>query len=127
MATPGERRLAAREQEVQRDLSGRRAAWAFLWTLFAFKIATVAAIWWAATSTHSGDMDFIIATTWYWFLIPLAAIAGPLAFRWRLLQMRRRREKLRGAEWMDIHARENRGESRLTVQDIILEHDHKRA
>jgi hypothetical protein len=127
MATSGERRLAAREREVQRDLSGRRAAWAFLWTLFAFKIATVAAIWWAATATHSGDMDFIVATTWYWFLIPLAAIAGPLAFRWRLLQMRRRREKLRGAEWMDINARESHAEGRLTVQDIILERDHKRA
>lgn len=127
MATDAERRLAARTREVERDDSGRRAAWAFLWVLFAFKIVTVAAIWWAATSAHSGQMDFIVATTWYWFLIPIVAIAGPLAFRWRLLQMRRRREKLRGAEWMDVRRREDTEPTPLTVHDILHERDRHRA
>jgi hypothetical protein len=127
MATDAERRLAARAQEVKRDESGRRAAWAFLWVLFAFKIVTVAAIWWAATSTHSGQLDFIIATTWYWFLIPIVAIAGPLAYRWRLIQMRRRREKLRGAEWMNVRRPEDTEPTTLTVHDILYERDHKGA
>lgn len=127
MATPGERRLAEREQERKRDDSGRRAAWAFLWVLFAFKIATVSMIWWAATSTHSAELDFIVATTWYWFIIPIAAITGPLLWRWRLIQMRRRRDQLRGAEWMEINRRDASRDETVTIDDIIYQRDRKSA
>jgi hypothetical protein len=125
MANPGERHLAMREEERRIDESGRRASWAFLWTLFAFKIATVGIIWYAATSTGSHELSFIIATTWYWFAIPILAISGPLLYRWRLVQQRRRRQALRGSEWMDQHRKG--GEPPLTVTDILREHNHRRA
>jgi hypothetical protein len=127
MATSAERRLAAREEEERRNRSGMRAAWAFLWTLFAFKIVTVGVIWWAATSTHSDETSFIIATTWYWFLIPIAAISGPLLFRWRLIQMRRRRHALRGSEWMGERREESHSPTTLTVEDILYERDRNSA
>jgi small-conductance mechanosensitive channel len=124
MATPGERHLLMRQEERIRDEAGHKAGWTFLWTLFAFKIATVGIIWFAASSSRSHEMSFIIATTWYWLAIPILAISGPLLYRWRLLQQRRRREALRGAEWMDRHQGDD---PPLKVADIIWEHDHRRA
>ncbi|CAN5843548.1 MAG: hypothetical protein M3451_01115 [Chloroflexota bacterium] len=98
------RRLADREREIKDNREAQRAVWGFVWTLFAFKILTVGVIWYSATSTGTHSFAMIAATTWYWLFIPIAAIAGPLMFRWRLLRMRRRREQLRGAEWMDLPA-----------------------
>jgi len=123
MATRAQRRLAARAEEASRNRSGQRAAWAFLWTLFAFKITTVAVIWYAAASTHSREADFIVATTWYWFLIPIAALAGPAIVRWRLIQMRRRRDQLRGAEWMAHAGRGEDATSTLSIDEILCEAD----
>jgi hypothetical protein len=124
MATHAERHLAMRQEEHERDESGKRAGWTFLWTLFVFKIVTVGIIWYAATSTHSNETPFIIATTWYWFLIPIIGISGPLLYRWRLVRMRRRREALRGAEWM---GRQHGHDASVTVNDITYEHHHDRA
>jgi hypothetical protein len=124
MATPGERHLAMRQEERLRDEAGHKAGWTFLWTLFVFKIATVGIIWYAATSTQSHEISFIIATTWYWFVIPIIAISGPLLYRWRLVQQRRRREALRVAEWMDHRQGDD---PPMTVADIVWEHDHRRA
>lgn len=101
MAISALQRLADREQETIRDREARQAMWLFLWILFFFKIATVGVIWYAASASGTHDMAFIVATTWYWLLIPMAAITGPLLFRWRLLKVRRRRQQLRHAEWMD--------------------------
>lgn len=123
MATSAQRRLAARAEEESRNRSGQRAAWAFLWTLFAFKITTVAVIWYAATSTHSDETAFIVATTWYWFLIPIAAVTGPLLLRWRLIRMRRRRDELRGSEWMDRSRRDDTESTGITIDDILYERD----
>jgi hypothetical protein len=125
MAHPGDRHLAMREEERRVDESGRRAGWAFLWTLFAFKIATVGIIWFAATSARSHETAFIVATTWYWFAIPILAVSGPLLYRWRLVQQRRRREALRGSEWMEPH--QDVDHPPLTVEDILREHGHRRA
>jgi hypothetical protein len=97
--TAADRILVRLEDERKRDADGISAAWGFLWTLFAFKIATVLVIWWAATGSGE-DLSVIIATTWYWFVIPAGAIAGPLMIRWRMLRLRRRREALRQSEWM---------------------------
>lgn len=112
MATNAHRRLADREQEVKENREAQRAVWGFLWTLFLFKILTVGVIWYAATSNGTHSFEMIAATTWYWFIIPILAIAGPLMFRWRLIRMRRRREHLRGAEWM------GQGDHRASSIDI---------
>lgn len=124
MAHPGNRHLAMREEERIRDESGRKAGWTFLWTLFVFKIVTVGIIWHAASAARSHETAFIVATTWYWLAIPILAISGPLLFRWRLIQQRRRRAALRGAEWMD---RQHGDDAPVTVNDIVWERDHRRA
>lgn len=71
----------------------------FLWTLFIFKIATVAAIFWAAGG--SGEAGILLtATTWYWLIIPGIILFGWLVFRFRLRRVRARRLELQRAEWM---------------------------
>ncbi|MGI8643908.1 MAG: hypothetical protein ACR2LS_07305 [Thermomicrobiales bacterium] len=72
--------------------------WIFLWVLFAFKMATVFIIWWASRSYSTGV--FLVATTWFWMVIPVLALAAPVAFRWRLLKMRKRRVALQQSEWI---------------------------
>lgn len=96
--TRGERRLAILEQERKTDSDSKAAIWVFVWTLFAFKIATVTIIWFAARGTHEAQA-IILATTWFWFLIPAAAIAGPTMYWRRLRRIRQRRDELRHAEW----------------------------
>lgn len=72
--------------------------WAFLWTLFVFKIATVGLIFWASKSAEAGVI--LSATTWPWLIIPAFAVAGTVAYRYRLMKVRAKREQLRRAEWM---------------------------
>lgn len=127
MGPDAQSRLAMREQERARDEAGNRAVWAFVWTLFVFKIATIGIIYYAATSTHSVDLAFIYATTWYWLVIPVIGISGPLLWRWRLIRMRRRREQLRNAEWMDQHGDEHRASSVTTLHDLMHEHHRNSA
>jgi hypothetical protein len=74
------------------------SAWGFLWVLFAFKVVTVALIFWHLRTVQSGIL--IGATTWYWFPVFGIMLAGPLLFRYRLRRVRARREALRRAEWM---------------------------
>ena len=89
----------ARAAEEQREKDEKSTAWAFVWTLFAFKIATLAAILWAAEG--SGEATLVVAATnWFWLLIPAVAIAGPLAFHYRMRRVRRRRAAMLRAEWM---------------------------
>jgi hypothetical protein len=97
-STPTDRVLIRLERERKNEAEGHAAAWGFLWTLFAFKIATVGVIWWAATGSGE-DLSVIIATTWYWLVIPIGAVTGPLLVRWRMIKLRRRREALRRSEW----------------------------
>lgn len=97
--TPADRALLRLERERKQEVEGLSAAWGFLWTLFVFKIATVGVIWWAAAGSGEA-LSVIIATTWYWFIIPVGAIAGPLMIRWRMMKLRRRRAALRESEWM---------------------------
>ncbi len=71
----------------------------FLWTLFIFKMATVAVIFWAAGG--SGEAGILLtATTWYWLIIPAIVVFGWLTFRFRLRRVRARRLALQRAEWM---------------------------
>lgn len=97
--TPADRALIRLEQERKNNAEGSAAAWGFLWVLFGFKIATVGVIWWAAMGSGE-DLGVIIATTWYWMVIPIGALAGPLLIRWRMIKLRRRREALRRSEWL---------------------------
>jgi len=90
--------LAAMEREAERDRQESGAAWAFLWILLAFKLATVAMIFWADISTEAGVL--LSATTWYWSIIPILAMAGPVIYRLRLRRARRRRAQLQRAEWV---------------------------
>jgi hypothetical protein len=126
MASSAARRLAARERERAREEQGRRLAWGFLYTLFAFKIATVLVIWYAASSTRMHDLPFIIATTWYWLLIPAVGIAGRMVYRWRLIQMRRQRDRLKGAEWMIERTKDPCDTSTLTIEELLRQHDSGR-
>lgn len=72
--------------------------WAFVWTLFGFKMAVVAIIMF----THPGHATnvIVLATTWFWVIVPAVALAGPVAFRWRLMKLRKRRQALRRSEWI---------------------------
>jgi hypothetical protein len=73
--------------------------WPFVWTLFAFKIVTMLVIWFFAI--RSTETSAILGFThWFWLFIPMAAVAGPMAFQWRLRKVRRRRAQLQAAEWM---------------------------
>ena len=97
-ATPGERLLRQMEQERKEDDDARATVWAFLWILFWFKIITVGIIWYVASGSGE-SLAMIAATTWYWLLIPMFALGGPLLVRWRMIKMRRRREALQQSEW----------------------------
>jgi len=93
-ATEASQRAADKEKAAERS-----TVWAFVWTLFIFKIATVAVIFWAAEG--SGEAGLLIwATTWFWLGIPIFAIAGPLAFFIRRRRVRAKRELLQRAEWL---------------------------
>jgi hypothetical protein len=97
-STSTDRALRALQAEHKREADGRSAAWAFLWTLFLFKLATVGLIIHAASGTGESIVVTMV-TTWYWFIIPAFALGGPLLVRWRMLRMRRNRERLRASEW----------------------------
>ncbi len=95
-----DRALKQLERERREESDARATVWAFLWVLFGFKIATVGIIWYVAAGSGE-SLTMIAVTTWYWLVIPVGAISGPLLFRWRMIKMRRRREELRQAEWRE--------------------------
>ena len=98
------------------DREGVAAAWAFVWILLAFKLATVGLIFYHLHTFETGV--FLAATTWYW-LPPIALLlAGPIVFRLRLRRVRARREALRRAEWMlDAPPLPRDADERLEVGD----------
>ena len=90
--------LAHQEAEEREKKEARETLWAFLWVLLAFKVFTMAILFFY---TDSAELRHIVsATAWPWLLIPGFAIAGPVGYRWRLIRQRRKRERLRKAEWM---------------------------
>jgi len=97
-SSPTSRVLATLERERKEAADSHAAVWGFLWTLFAFKIATVGVIWWAATGTGE-SLAVIAATTWYWLVIPIGAIMGPLLVKWRMIKLRKKRRQLLRSEW----------------------------
>jgi hypothetical protein len=85
--------------EEKRKKDERQTVWVFLWTLFVFKIVTVAAIVWAAKGSSEANA-LIAVTTWPFLFLPAAAIIGPLLFYWRLRRVRAKRRALQRSEWM---------------------------
>jgi len=80
------------------EADGATAVWAFLWTLFAFKMATVALILWYDRSWASGLV--LSATTWYWLPLLGVLVAAPLVYHYRVRKVRARRADLIRSEWM---------------------------
>jgi hypothetical protein len=74
------------------------AVWAFLLSLFVFKLATVILIFWHMQTWESGVI--LGSTLWYWFPPLLILGTGPALFYYRLRKVRARREALRRAELM---------------------------
>ena len=72
--------------------------WAFLWVLFAFKIATVVAIFWASQTSEAAAL--LTATTWPWLILPAFFLIAPLTYHYRVRRVRARRAALQRAEWM---------------------------
>ena len=95
-----ERRLKELEAERKRESDDRITGWAVVWTLFAFKLATVVVIWFAADGSAEANA-YIAATSWYWLAIPLVAISGFVAYRLRLRQTRNKVAQLRKSEFME--------------------------
>lgn len=87
------------EAEKKREAEERITGWAVVWTLFGFKMATVIVIWFAAKGSPEANA-YIAVTTWYWLFIPVVAVSGFIAYRWRLRQVRKRLDELRTAEFM---------------------------
>jgi hypothetical protein len=115
-SSSSERALRALERERKEESDGRAAAWGVVWTLFGFKLGTVAIIWYAAAGSREAN-EMLLATTWFWFVIPIIALSGTAAYRWRLVKQRRRREMLRAAEWMESHPADATG---MSDEDIRL-------
>lgn len=101
-----EQALRDMELEHNRDRQERITGWTVIWVLFAFKMGTVALIWWAARGTReegSAVDGLLAATTWYYVLIPVVALSGFIGYRLRLRAARKRVEHLRKAEFMESH------------------------
>jgi hypothetical protein len=74
------------------------AVWAFVLTLFFFKLATVVLIFW---HLHTFESGIILGSTLWYFFPPMILLgAGPAIFYYRLRKARARREALQRAEWM---------------------------
>lgn len=95
----GDAHLQALEDEHRRAVHDRTTVWGFIWVLFVFKIATVAATMWAAGLTSEATVLLSI-TTWPWLIIPGLAVSGPLLYRYRLRKVRARRLALQQSEWV---------------------------
>jgi hypothetical protein len=107
-----ERALRDLEHESKRDAEERVTGWTVVWTLFAFKMATVGLIWYTANGTRDEGYrtdSLLVATTWYWLIIPAVAISGLVAYRLRLRATRKRVADLKRAEFMATQATSEHG------------------
>jgi hypothetical protein len=99
-----ERLLRTMELEHKRDKDERITGWTVIWVLFAFKMGTVALIWWTAQGSREEGQaahSLLAATTWYYAVVPIVAVSGIVGYRLRLRAARKRVEQLRRAEFME--------------------------
>ena len=86
-----------RKQRQEKD--DRATVWAFVWILFTFKAATALVIW--VVAARSAEATTILgATHWFWLILPVIAVAGPLVYQVRVRRVRRRRRQLQRSEWL---------------------------
>ncbi|HYU19444.1 MAG TPA: hypothetical protein VEQ11_12200 [Chloroflexota bacterium] len=80
------------------DSEARAAAWTFLGVLAGFKIAIALVIFWMDPSGFAAG--FLFVTGWYCLLVPIAALALPGVYWFRLLRARAKRRDLIRSEWL---------------------------
>lgn len=90
---------AVRKAEAKEKKDEKTTVWVFVWTLFVFKLVTIGAILWASGGTGEARA-LMLATSWIYVGLPIAAIAGPTIFWIRRRRVRRKRAALQRAEWM---------------------------
>lgn len=90
------------QRDDHEESEGSAAVWAFLLTLFFFKLATVVLIFWHMRTWETGL--FLGSTLWYFFPPLILLGAGPALFYYRLRKVRARREALRRSEWMEVES-----------------------
>lgn len=109
---PSQTEQAVQRMEAERKLFAdeRFTAWAVVWTLFGFKIGTVAIIAMLGSRNVEAGTDkwwaYIISTTWYWFFIPVVALSGFVVWRLRLRRARKQARELRRSEFSVLTATE---------------------
>lgn len=83
----------------RREKDDRATVWAFVWILFTFKAATALVIW--VVASRSTEATTILgATHWFWLILPVIAVVGPLVYQVRVRRVRRRRRALQRSEWL---------------------------
>src|SRR5690349_13856095 len=82
-----------RTAEQRREEDEKATVWAFVWTLFFFKVATIVATFWAAAGSMEAAV-ILMGTNWIWIVIPMVAIWGPIVFHYRKRRVRRRRSAM---------------------------------
>ena len=86
-------------REQRREKDDRTTVWAFVWILFTFKAVTGVVIFLVASRSHEAGV-ILGATHWFWVILPIVAVAGPLLYQVRVRRVRRRRRALQRAEWL---------------------------
>lgn len=121
MPSATDRAIRQMETEKKQEKTDKFTGWVFIWTLFAFKIATVIIIIIAASGTAEA-WSVVIFTGWAWLGIPVVACSGFVTWRWRLFKARRKRAQLQHQEfetsvlgWSDHHLSE---EDRRRLEEL---------
>ena len=101
--SPTDQAVERMEAEHRMLADERYSGWAVVWTLFGFKIGTIAIIMILGSRNSEAGSDkwwaYIISSTWYWFIIPVVALSGLIAWRLRLRKVRRQVSQLRQSEF----------------------------
>ncbi len=93
-----ERRNAGNGQSRDDDGIDAGTAKAVLGVLCGFQLATAVVVLIVSPSAQAGA--YAAVAGWGWLALAIALVAGPLLFRWRLLRVRARRQRLLQEEWM---------------------------
>lgn len=71
---------------------------AVLGILCGFQIATALVVLAVSPSAQAGV--FALVASWGWIALAVGLVTGPVLFRWRLLRVRAKRERLLREEWL---------------------------
>lgn len=83
--------------EIMETEDDRRAMYAYIGILLAFKIFTLIVILWLTSSWEA--VVFVVASHVLWLTVGAILIAGPATFWARLVRVRARRRQLVHQEW----------------------------